>query len=416
MKKTVSVVLLLFLILCLCGCSEASAGVAEAWKKGMDGSGELVVTKEKGTEEPAVVIPPTAIRLHVSFGPEFEVVMTDYLRILLVNPENSEAEALLTGLELTDRSYVFAFGDVLAAAVEQGYLSVGKTIKMTADAQDSVWTNATRELLMKPVDTFRNETGVLFGCHVRLPEAAELIQLDLSLLTKAERTTEEGHNVYYPSGAVSGHTAWRSVWNYSDGRMMEWYGFAIKGGSADISYQPDGSWRYKQVDDKSINEVWEGPNSCGYREVKGKRDPNTWDFIFESASGFDSFGGEHYFEDTYNAAGKLASRTRSYLDGSYEKVIWYDNGEFQTREYKGADGTYEATAFYPNGQIEYIKRDAAEGYYEEQRTEEGAFVYQKFADAGMTNVREAFYTEGKPVKVIIDGVTYEDQEMLSQFG
>jgi hypothetical protein len=86
----------------------------------MDGSGELVVTKEKGTEEPAVVIPPTAIRLHASFGPEFEVVMTDYLRILLVNPENSEAEALLAGLELTDRSYLFAFGDVLAAAVEQG--------------------------------------------------------------------------------------------------------------------------------------------------------------------------------------------------------------------------------------------------------------------------------------------------------
>ena len=75
MKKIVSIWLLLFFALGLCACSEASAGIAEAWESGMNGTGSLVVTTEK--EEPAVVIPPTAIRLNVTFGPEFDVVMTN---------------------------------------------------------------------------------------------------------------------------------------------------------------------------------------------------------------------------------------------------------------------------------------------------------------------------------------------------
>ena len=438
MKKIISVWLLMFLALGLCACSEASAGIAEAWESGLNGTGSLVVTTEK--EEPAVVIPPTAIRLHVSFGPEFDVVMTDYLRILMINPANAEAETLLEGLELVDRSYCFAFDEVLAAAQEQGYLGVGKTIKMTADSLDaSVWTNASKELLMRPVDEFRKETGALFGCHLFLPDAAKQIQLDFSLLTKVERTTEEAHEVFYPTGEISGHTTWRSVWTYPDGRITEWYAFDIRDGSATISCYPNGMWYYSQLKGNEINEIWEGPDSCGYREAKGSVDPNAGKFIFESASGFDSIDGGYYFEDTYNEQGIFASRTREYLDGSCETQSFYDNGELRTREYKGADGTYEAVtlydngelrtreykdadgmyeavAFYPNGQMESRKLETAEGYFEEQWMEDGKLVYQKLADAGMTNLREIFYTDGKPSKVIIDGVTYEDQQTLSQLG
>ena len=94
----------------------------------------------------------------------------------------------------------------------------------------------------------------------------------------------------------------------------------------------------------------------------------------------------------------------------------FENGELQEREFRGTDGVYEGMAYYTNGKLERLKRETPEGYYEEQRREDGKLVYMKLADAGMTNVREAFYTEGKPVKVIIDGVVHEDWETLSQFG
>lgn len=414
MKKSIFV-LLLALLLCLCACSEVTAGIADAWESGMNGTAGVT---EKHEDENTVEIPATAIRLKVSFGPEFEVVMTDYLRILMVTPANPEAETLLEGLNLVDRCHIFAFGDILAAAQAQGYLNVGNTIKMTASAQDSsAWNNASRELLMYPVDAFRQETGALFGCYVLLPEAAEMIQLDLSLIAKAERTTEEGYNVYYPTGAVSGYTAWRSVTNYNDGRIAEFYAFSTKFDSARIFRNLDGVWEYLQLSENTMNRVWEGPNFNGYSEAKGRIDLNSGNFIWESASGVESFEGRTCsVEESYNAEGNCTSRTRAYTDGSFEEVTFYDNGEFHTRTYKGTDGVHECVSFFPNGNMESMKLETADGYYEGQWTEDGKFVYQKIADAGMTNVREAFYdSDGKPTKVIIDGVPYEDQQMLSQF-
>ena len=288
MKKSIFV-LLLALLLCLCACSEVTAGIADAWESGMNGTAGVT---EKHEDENTVEIPATAIRLKVSFGPEFEVVMTDYLRILMVTPANAEAETLLEGLNLVDRCHIFAFGDILAAAQAQGYLNVGNTIKMTASAQDSsAWNNASMELLMYPVDAFRQETGALFGYYVLLPEAAKMIQLDLSLIAKAERTTEEGYNVYYPTGAVSGYTAWRSVTNYNDGRIAEFYAFSTKFDSARIFRNLDGWLEYSQVSENTMNRVWEGPNFNGYSEAKGRIDLNSGNFIWESASGVESFEG-----------------------------------------------------------------------------------------------------------------------------
>ena len=227
-----------------------------------------------------------------------------------------------------------------------------------------------------------------------MPEAAELIQLDLSLIAKAERTTEEGYNVYYPTGAVSGYTAWRSVTNYNDGRIAEFYAFSTKFDSASIFRYLDGVWEYSQVSENTMNRVWEGPNSNGYREAKGRIELNSGRFIWESASGVESFEGRTCsVEERYNAEGNCTSRRRAYTDGSFEEGTLYDNGN-----------------------MESMKLETADGYYEGQWTEDGKFVYQKIADAGMTNVREAFYdSDGKPTKVIIDGVPYEDQQMLSQF-
>ena len=67
-------VLLLALLLCLCACSEMTAGIADAWESGMNGTAGVT---EKHEDENTVEIPATAIRLKVSFGPEFEVVMTE---------------------------------------------------------------------------------------------------------------------------------------------------------------------------------------------------------------------------------------------------------------------------------------------------------------------------------------------------
>ena len=244
-----------------------------------------------------------------------------------------------------------------------------------------------------------------------------MIQLDLSLIAKAERTTEEGYNVYYPTGAVSGYTAWRSVTNYNDGRIAEFYAFSTKFDSARIFRNLDGVWEYSQVSENTMNRVWEGPNFNGYSEAKGRIDLNSGNFIWESASGVESFEGRTCsVEESYNAEGNLVGRTRVYTDGSFEEVTFYDNGEFHTRTYKGTDGVHECVSFFPNGNMESMKLETADGYYEGQWTEDGKFVYQKIADAGMTNVREAFYdSDGKPTKVIIDGVPYEDQQMLSQF-
>lgn len=413
MKKIICILLTIYLTLSLCACSEATAGISEAWENGLNGTAVVPGTKE---DSDAVQIPLSAIRLHVSFGPEFEVVMTDYLRILMVNPANAEAEALLAGLQLKDRCYCFAFDEVLAAAQEQGYLKAGITMEMNADSQDtSVWTNASKELLMRPVDAFRKETGALFGCYLVLPDTAPE-QFDYSQHTKAERTTEEYHKVFYPTGAVSGYTQWRSVTDYPDGRTDEWYAFEIKGGSVTISSYPDGTCFYSQTKDHSISkagEIWEGPDGCGYRERTGKANLDTGEYIFESHSGFEN---GYYFEDTYNADGNFASRTRDYPDGSHEVETFYENGNLHTREYKGANGVYESVSFFENGNQESLKLETAEGYYEEQKTEDGKFVYLKLADAGMTNVREAFYTDGKPTKVIIDGVVHEDWATLSMFG
>ena len=221
-----------------------------------------------------------------------------------------------------------------------------------------------------------------------------MIQLDLSLIAKAERTTEEGYNVYYPTGAVSGYTAWRSVTNYNDGRIAEFYAFSTKFDSARIFRNLDGWLEYSQVSENTMNRVWEGPNFNGYSEAKGRIDLNSGNFIWESASGVESFEGRTCsVEESYNAEGNLVGRTRAYTDGSFEEVTFYDNGNKES-----------------------MKLETAEGYYEDQWTEDGKFVYQKFADAGMTNVHEAFYdSDGKPTKVIIDGVPYDDQQMLSQF-
>lgn len=384
MKKNLSILLIFFLTICLCACSGTSVGTAETRESGS--------TATSG-ENPAVTIPPTAIRLKVSFGPEFELVMTDYLRILMVNPANEDAEELLAGLELADRFYCFAFEEILAAAQEQEYLKIGNTIKMTADSQAaSVWTNASYELLMRPVEAFRKESGAIFGCYLSLPDTAPE-QFDASQYTRVERTTEEFHLVQYPTGAVSGHTTWRSVWNYSDGRIVEYYVFGIKGGSATITCYPDGSYHYQQANDhfsSQIGQIWEGPEGNGYTEATGTGNPETGEYLFHSCSGFENGA---YFENTYRSDGSLSGRTDTYPDGSHE-----------TR------------SFFENGQMESLKRESAEGYYEEQLTQDGTFVYRKFADPGMANVREVFYTDGTPVKVIIDGVVHEDQQTLSQFG
>lgn len=413
MKKIISLLLLLFLMFGLCACSEATAGISEAWENDLNGTAVMPGTNE---ESDAVQIPLSAIRLHVSFGPEFEVVMTDYLRILMVNPANEEAEALLAGLQLKDRCYCFAFDEVLAAAQEQGYLKAGVTMKMNADSQDtSVWTNASKELLMRPVDAFRKETGALFGCYLVLPDTAPE-QFDYSQHTKAERTTEEYHKVHYPTGDAVGYNQWRIITNYTDGKTEEVYVFGPKSGYVSIFCYPDGSCFYEHRNDIGVcevNTVYEGPNGISYREAKGSRDKFSNDFIHASASGFEN---GYYFEDTYQADGTLASRTMDYLDGSHEVETFYENGNLHTREYKGANGVYESVSFFENGNQESLKLETAEGYYEEQKTEDGKFIYLKLADPGMTNVREAFYTDGKPTKVIIDGVVHEDQQTLSMFG
>lgn len=406
MKKCISLLLLLCLTLGLCACSGTGTGTAA-------GTGNEIA------EEITIEIPPTAITLQVSFGPEFKLVMTDYLRILAAIPANEEAKVLLAGLDLTDRSYRFAFDEVLAAAQEQGLLKAGVTLKMTAQAQDpSVWNNASKELLMQPVDAFRAETGALFGCYLLMPENAA-DPFDYSQYTKAERTTEEGSVEFYPTGAQSGFTHWRSVSHYSDGRIEEWYAFAIKGGSITITRNPDGSCIYSQANDhfrSKISDIWEGPDGWGYREITGKANLDTGEYLRESESGFDSTEGGFYFARTYNPDGTMASNNSTFLDGSCESVTFYSSGEIHTKEYTGANGNFQSAVFFENGNVEHIKNQTAEGYYEEQRTEDGSFLYQKFTDPGPTNVREVFYTDGKPVKVIIDGVVHEDREILRQFG
>lgn len=404
MKKILCACTILLLTICLCACGNSPVGTPAVSE-----------TTVESVEVPSVEIPPDAITLSVSFGPEFEIVMTDYLRILTVVPANSQAQALLEGLALTDRCYLFAFGEVLAAARDQDLLKVGVTLKMEAESQDTtVWNNATKELLMRPVEAFRAESGLLFSCYTMLPDAAE--PLDLSQYTRVERTTEEFHQVSYPTGAVSGHTAWRSVWTYPDGRTMEWYAFSIREGSATISTEPGGRREFSINTGTEHNLIWEGPESSGYQESFGSVNPNDGNFVRESSSGFFSDNGGFYFTQTYNTGGALVSQTAEFLDGSREAVCFFENGEISTREYTGADGSYESVAFFENGQVRHRINESAEGYYEEQFTQDGAYVYRKFADAGMTNVREVFYTDGQPVKAILDGVVHEDRATLSLFG
>ena len=424
MKKALSIVLACLLLLSLCSCdltvdtaevinSMESAGTAEE-------NGKL--TRPKWRE----------MTLHVSFGPELELVINECYGILSAKLLNEDAQELLSDIQLENRYYYLAMKEVMYAAAAEGLLKSDTRMKLEAEAYDtSVWTIMTQELLSRPMKHFQEETGDVFSYTVKLPADAPR-PLDLSFYNKKELSLEDCDAVIYQDAQFN------FIWYYSeyrDGMIVEHLYRAPEEFYGAITKWPDGTYEHTYEAGNSHKWVREAPEetmdpgySCGETTYRSVRVDGELVQLPVVSRGYDVDGS--YSETEFDEDGNREYSTRVFSGGTKEIITYHSNNMQATIEYIAPEGesfevpflemygpkTYTAE-FYKitydeNGNETYIIVKYGDAYAEIYANESETTHY-RIVD-GEKNWEFFFGWDGS-TKAIIDGVTYEDEESMRYY-
>lgn len=430
MKKILSIVVIFVLILNLCACDltvDPSAAIGNM-QPGSPQSGEATNGEPKEMQWREMTV-------HVSFGPEFDLVINECYGILSATLCNEAAEKLLSDIKLENRYYLLAMKEVLQAANEQNLLKNDTRMTLKAESHDaSVWTVRTKELLSRPVEYFQEASGIVFSCSVQLPAAAPK-PLDLSIYKKITITREDSKAEFYQD--PQGEYVWYTE-AYNDGMIVEHLYRAPGDFYGVITQYSDGS--YEHTMDTVSSQVWvrEAPEgtmnpgyACGKTTSRTVRMDGQSIQVPTASYNYDADGS--YYETIYDENGRPSLSIRSFPDGRKETSTYHSNGVIAMYEATAAEGRtmdvpflnmyeektypaeYHKVTYDENGNERQVLVKNGDAYAE-LSIEENNTSHYRIIDGDRN--WEFFYTwDGTKAssRAIIDGVTYEDEGTIRDY-
>ena len=475
MKKAIAILTVLQLLLCLCACEEIDNIVAAANSGQLTESGNQTAEEtDKLFVEGQVEVPPTPalseMTVTLSFGPEIELVLTEHFQLVSGKGLNEAGEALLDGIDLEDRTHYMLIRDILEKAREQGLLEQSTRLEMTAESENaSIWHMFSKEILSLPAEHYMEESGLYFFQMVKLPKAAPAQFVPEQYAPYTDQG--EGYACEGNMDISTGRSKLR--WTFPESDKIAYTFRELD--YIDLSFEHDGSFRYTRHMPNGRGTDANGKSQSRYLFIDyAERTDGSWNTstthlldgagvlgeTFESNYGL-SFeavydvsgrclkragteaGGAHYpedtyYEETYHENGNVATNTHWTKDGTVVvKNTFYPNGNQKDGYSLDADGGIFEISCFENGNIEYEKRIDKDGfgfertyyesgmektykdkytsgsYFEYALNEDGTWQYLK--EVNETLSMELFYEEGTLVKVVLDGIPYEDENTLTDY-
>ena len=378
MKKLLSAMLALLLLLTLGACGgEGGSGTPSAGNRNQsdqsDSSGEPAQGK--------------TITVHVTINPAFALTLDGEMNILSVEAENEDAEALLSGLELSGKTYEDGMGTILDTAYEQGYLKMDGQVSIQVDVWD--YSAELMETLEAPVAQFEEEKAVSVSEKSQVqPEPitgdrpADLADIPDSKLNGLTALEVNGQKIYVErcvdkankmtsffysyDSSLFGREAYKRVDLYFDGSIGITYNDE-NGRSISTYTGSDGYYSIHEYENRTAvraHEVfpngltryytyYDNTHIATMHEVfpDGSFSDTTYTYHGNKCTGYTVYSNGDICEETRTENGNYLSRIWHWADGGYEEAHFTESGLTVKTECYYANGDYYIQIYYDNGNI-----------------------------------------------------------------
>ncbi len=98
--------------------------------------------------------------VHMQINPQVEISLSRSGRVLDIEGENADGEALLKGYSFKGKDKGTVADELAALAIEQQYLTQGGTIAIFADAPSSGWSDKMENEILNELNRYLQEQGI----------------------------------------------------------------------------------------------------------------------------------------------------------------------------------------------------------------------------------------------------------------
>ena len=116
--------------------------------------------------------------VYMRINPEVSMEVNRFDRVVDVEGENADGEALVSGFSFYGRTIDEVSDDLASRAEEQGYLGDGGTIELTVESDDEEWKTATEDRLVIELEVHLDHRVVVEGSGVPVGGAPDDDDLD----------------------------------------------------------------------------------------------------------------------------------------------------------------------------------------------------------------------------------------------
>ena len=116
--------------------------------------------------------------VYMRINPEVSMEVNRFDRVVDVEGENADGEALVSGLSFYGRTIDDVSDDLANRAEEQGYLKEGSTIELTVESDDEEWKTATEDRLVIELEVHLDHRVVVEGSGTPVGGAPDDDDLD----------------------------------------------------------------------------------------------------------------------------------------------------------------------------------------------------------------------------------------------
>ena len=116
--------------------------------------------------------------VYMRINPEVSMEVNRFDRVVDVEGENADGEALVSGFSFYGRAIDEVSDDLASRAEEQGYLGDGGTIELTVDSDDEEWKTATEDRLVIELEVHLDHRVVVEGSGTPVGGAPDDDDLD----------------------------------------------------------------------------------------------------------------------------------------------------------------------------------------------------------------------------------------------
>ena len=116
--------------------------------------------------------------VYMRINPEVSMEVNRFDRVVDVEGENADGEALVSGFSFYGRAIDEVLDDLASLAEEQGYLGDGGTIELTVESDDEEWKTATEDRLVIELEVHLDHRVVVEGLGTPVGGAPDDDDLD----------------------------------------------------------------------------------------------------------------------------------------------------------------------------------------------------------------------------------------------